>query len=121
MRIDSINIFVKDIEKMVGFYRDVMLMNTQWNGESTAEFNVNGIRLNMQKRRELEEITGAQFGYPKGLNGSFNLTIDRDTFDEVDEEYERVVELGAMPIMEPKTMEWGQRTSCVADPEGKLV
>lgn len=121
MRIDAINLFVKDIKNMVEFYRDVMLMETKWDGESAAEFNVNGIRLNLQERKELEELTGAQFGYPKGLNGSFTITVDCDTFEEVDDEFERVVELGAMPIMEPKTMDWGQRTSCIADPEGNLI
>ena len=44
-----------------------------------------------------------------------------DTFEEVDMEYERVIGMGAEPVLEPATEPWGQRTCYIADPEGNLI
>ena len=44
-----------------------------------------------------------------------------DTYEEVDKEYERVIGMGAKPILEPTTEPWGQRTCYIADPEGNLI
>jgi predicted enzyme related to lactoylglutathione lyase len=41
--------------------------------------------------------------------------------DDVDADYERIVELGAVPVMPPTTQPWGSRAMIFADPEGNLV
>ena len=43
------------------------------------------------------------------------------TFNDVDEEYARVTDLGARSIFAPQTMPWGQRTCYISDPEGNLI
>ena len=59
--------------------------------------------------------------YIKGLNGHSELALYVDTFQEVDEQFRRVVALGATPVLEPETEPWGQRTCYIADPEGNLI
>jgi len=43
------------------------------------------------------------------------------TYHDVDKEYKRLMDLGVKSIFSPTTMELGQRTSYVADPEGNLI
>ena len=64
---------------------------------------------------------GVHFKYVKGLNGHFEIALYVDTFDEVDAEFRKAVEKGAVPVLEPETEPWGQRTCYIADPEGNLV
>ena len=72
-------------------------------------------------RQDFEKMTGRRYEYIKGLNGHSEIALYVDTFEEVDEEFRRVVELGAEPVMEPETEPWGQRTCYIADPEGNLI
>lgn len=66
-------------------------------------------------------MTSQKYGYPKGINGTMELAYEVKDFASVDEEYKRVLSLGATPVMPPATEPWGQRTCYIADPEGNLV
>ena len=69
----------------------------------------------------LEKMTSQEYGYPKGNNGTMEIAFEMKTYEEVDKEYKRLMDLGVKSIFPPTTMEWGQRTSYVADPEGNLI
>ena len=119
---DMVGLFVKDLSKMVEFYRDVLGLEIEWNGDGPyAEFKHKGIRFSMYERKQLPEFLEQTPTYPDGLNGTFELAIELPKFEQVDFEFERVVKAGAMPVMSPKDVPWGQRTSVVADPEGNLI
>ena len=61
-------------------------------------------------------------GAPAGSqSGSGGIALYVDTFEEVDASFRRVVDNGAVPVMEPATEPWGQRTCCIADPERDLI
>jgi len=72
-------------------------------------------------RKDFETMTNKKFEYVKGLNGHFEIALYVDTFEEVDLEYQKAIDKGATPVMEPLTMPWGQRTCFIADPEGNLI
>lgn len=44
-----------------------------------------------------------------------------ENYAAVDSAFQEVVSKGAVPVLEPETEEWGQRTCYVADPEGNLI
>jgi lactoylglutathione lyase len=49
--IDMIGIFVRDLQPMVAFYRDVPGFNINWDGKGPyAEFQNEGIRFSMSER-----------------------------------------------------------------------
>ncbi|MBC9785073.1 VOC family protein [Heliobacterium chlorum] len=122
IRFDAIGIFVGNIKKMVAFYRDVLGLDIDWNEEGPhAEFKHEGIRVMMYERKLLPGYLGTEVSFPTGLNGTFELAIDLPLFSDVDKEFERVVGLGAQPIVSPRNEPWGMRTSYVADPEGNLI
>ena len=120
-RFHMIGIFVSDILKMVEFYRDVLGVEVKTIGEHYAVFEHEGIGFAMFGRAILPELLDKEPTYPSGLNGTFALAIDLPRFEDVDPEFERVVEAGANPVMEPRDVPWGQRSSMVADPEGNLI
>ena len=122
IRFDMVGLFVGDLRKMVEFYRDVLGVEIEWDGNGPfAEFKHAGIRFSMFERAELPRILGQPPTYPSGLNGTFELAIDLPHFEDVDPEFERIVKAGAKPIYAPRNEPWGMRSSMVADPEGNLV
>lgn len=122
MKMNMVGLFVKDMKTMVAFYRDVMEMKTKWNGEPNAELDSeDGMRLIMFSRQDFEKMTNRTYTYPSGINGTVELAFDVPAFEEVDQEYQRVVAAGAVPVFPPTDEPWGQRTSYVADPDGNLI
>jgi catechol 2,3-dioxygenase-like lactoylglutathione lyase family enzyme len=121
-RFDLIGLFVNDLKKMVEFYRDVIGMEIEWDGEGPyAEFKHEGIRFAMYERRMLPGLLGEEPSYPKGLNGTFELAVNVGKPENVDEFFDRVVNAGARPVYEPRDEPWKMRSSMVADPEGNLI
>lgn len=121
LKLNAVGLFVKDMEKMVTFYRDVMGMQTDWAGTPNAELYSDAARLIMFSRDDFENMTSQKYTYPHGLNGTIELAFDVADFAAVDVEFERVVKAGAVPVFLPTNEPWGQRTSYVADPDGNLI
>ena len=67
VRFDMIGLFVWDLGKMVRFYREVVGVAIEWNGEgSYAEFKHEGIRFAMFERSMLPGLIGQTPSYPEG-------------------------------------------------------
>jgi lactoylglutathione lyase len=117
-----IGIFVNDLHQMVAFYRDVLGLKIEWDGQGPyAEFKHEGIRFSMYEQSELPGLLGHEPSYPNGLNGTFELAIDLPTQDDVDQEFQRIVNSGAKPVYPPREEPWGMYSSMVMDPEGNLI
>ena len=122
MRLDGFGLFVKDMEIMVRFYRDVLGFEIR---EAEDAGNVylekDGTLFLLFRRRDFETMTGRGYSYAEGIQGHFEIALSVENYAAVDRAFRRVVERGAPPVMEPTTEEWGQRTCYIADPEGNLV
>ena len=121
LKMTAAGLFVTDMEKMVAFYRDVMGMKTDWAGSPNAELYSGDMCLIMFGREDFEKMTERKFSYPEKMNGTMELAFDLPLYEDVDREYQRVLEAGAVPVLAPVTKPWGQRTSYVADPDGNLI
>lgn len=122
LKLKAVGLFVKDMSAMVTFYRDVVGFPLEWDGvDPSVIVELDGYRFLLFGRSDFEELTHHQYTYPSGNNGTFELALDVDTPDEVDNEYNRMINLGAVPIIEPKTYPWGLRSCYIADPEGNLI
>jgi lactoylglutathione lyase len=122
IRFDMIGLFVRDMPAMVAFYRDVLGLEVDWDvGSPYAEFKHEGIRFSMYARGELPGLLGQAPAYPDGINGTFELAIDYPHFEDVDREWERIVQAGGRPVLAPRNEPWGMRSSYVADPDGNLI
>ena len=122
MRLDGFGLFVTDMGKMIRFYRDILGFEIREDEDTKNVYLIkDGTLFMLYGRNDFEKMTRRRYNYIRGLNGHFELALYVDTFAEVDEAFSRAVESGAIPVMEPTTEPWGQRTCYIADPEGNLI
>ena len=122
MRLDGFGLFVQDMGRMIRFYRDVLGFEIREDEDTSNVYLVkDGTLFLLYGREDFEKMTHRRYEYLKGLNGHSEIALYVDTFQEVDDQFRRVVELGATPVLEPETEPWGQRTCYIADPEGNLM
>ncbi len=122
IKFDMIGLFVSDLPRMVEFYRDVIGLEIEWEGEeSYVEFKHEGIRFSMFERKKLPELLGQSPSYPDGINGSFELSINVGEPANVDSSFLRFVEGGASEIYAPRDEPWKMRSAMISDPEGNLI
>jgi lactoylglutathione lyase len=122
IKFDLIGIFVRDLNKMVRFYHEVIGIAIEWDGIGPyAEFKHEGIRFAMYERKELAGLLGQNPSFPKGINGSFELAINVGAPGNVDETYHRFITSGAKSIYPPRNEPWKMRSAMIADPEGNLI
>ena len=122
MRLDGFGLFVNDMGAMIRFYRDVLGFEIKEDEDTSNVYLIkDGTLFLLYGRKDFEKMTGKKYEYVKGLNGHSELALYVDTFEEVDLEYKKAIEKGALSVMEPMTEPWGQRTCYIADPEGNLI
>jgi catechol 2,3-dioxygenase-like lactoylglutathione lyase family enzyme len=122
MRLDGFGLFVNDMGKMIRFYRDVLGFEIKESEDSPNVYLVkDGTLFLLYGRKDFEKMTNHRYEYVKGLNGHAEIALYVDTFEEVDEAYNRIIASGAEGVLEPTTEPWGQRTCYIADPEGNLI
>jgi len=122
MRIDMIGLFVNDLNAMVEFYRNVVGIPIDWDGDGPyAEFSHKRVRFAMYERTRLPELLGLTPSYPDGINGTFELAINVGAAENVDEVFRKFTESGAKPVYPPRDEPWNMRSAMVADPENNLI
>lgn len=123
MKLDGFGILVKDMAKMIRFYRDVLgfEIKEDENSAGNVYLEKDGTLFLLYPRTDFEKMTGSKFNYASGVNGHYEIALGADSFKAVDEAFESVVAKGAVPVMYPATMPWGQHTCYIADPEGNLI
>ncbi len=121
-RFDMVGVFVGDLARMAAFYRDVLGPEIDWDGKGPyAEFKHEGIRFSMYQRDQLPALLGQEPAFPAGLNGTFELAIDRPLSPDVDEVCARVLRSRGRAVYAPRDERWGVRSSMIADPENNLI
>ena len=122
MKLDGFGIFVKDMATMVRFYRDVLGFEIKEDENTSNVYLVkDGTLFLLYRRTDFEKMTNRTFNYVDNINGHYEIALGVDNYEAVDLKYKEVVSKGAIPVMEPTTEPWGQRTCYISDPEGNLI
>lgn len=122
MKLDGFGLFVKDMAKMIMFYRDVLGFEIQEDLDTANVYLIkDGTLFMLYGRNDFEKMLNRKLEYTKGFNGHFEIALYVDTFEEVDKRFNEVVAKGVTPVLPPETEPWGQRTCYIADPEGNLI
>jgi catechol 2,3-dioxygenase-like lactoylglutathione lyase family enzyme len=122
MKLDGFGIFVKDMATMIRFYRDVLGFEIK-EDENTSNVGLvkDGTLFLLYGRTDFEKMTNRTYEYTKAVNGHYEIALSVENYAEVDLTFQTVISKGAIPILEPTTEPWGQRTCYIADPEGNLI
>ncbi|HEY9089100.1 MAG TPA: VOC family protein [Anaerolineaceae bacterium] len=121
-RIDMVGIFVSDMAASVAFYRDILRLEVDWDGQGPyAECKMEGTRFSFYERRLLPGLLGVEPGYPAGVNGSFEIAFDFPTSAALDAEFERITAAGAKALYPPRDEPWGMRSGYILDPDGNMI
>ena len=122
MHLDGYGLFVRDMGRMIRFYRDVLGFEIKEAEDADNVYLVkDGTLFLLYGRKDFEKMTGKKFEYLKGINAHAEMALYVDTFEEVDKEYDNALDNGAASILPPTLEPWGQRTCFIADPEGNII
>ena len=122
MKLDGFGIFVKDMVNMVRFYRDVLGFGIKEDeNTSNVYLEKDGTLFLLYRRTDFEKMTNRSFGYTDTINGHYEIALSVENYKAVDLKFKEVISKGAIPVLEPTTEPWGQRTCYIADPEGNLI
>jgi len=109
-------LFVGDLERSTGFYRDVIGLPFKLRGDGYVEFATQGTRFGLYDRNRLGELTGQDAEAPGRAGGEVVFVVG-----DVDAEAERLRAAGVAILKGPVDRAWGHRTLHVADPDGFVV
>ena len=109
-------LFVRDLERSVAFYRDVIGLPFKLQGDGYVEFATQGAKFGLYDRNRLRELTGQGTDPPDHPGGEVVFLVE-----DVDAEAERLREAGATILRGPVDRAWGHRTLHLEDPDGFVV
>lgn len=121
-KFNTIGLFTCNNKKTVDFYTKTFGFRTDWDGvQPNVEMMLGDMRIILFPRKDFENMVSHKFQYPKGLNGTMELSFDVATFADVDRGYKHAISCGATSAFPPITEPWGQRTCYVGDPDENLI
>lgn len=122
MKLDGFGIFVKDMATMVRFYKEVLNFEIQEDENTSNVYLIkDGTLFLLYRRTDFEKMTNRTYNYANEINGHYEIALSVANYEAVDLIFKEVVSKGAIPVMEPTTEPWGQRTCYISDPEGNLI
>jgi catechol 2,3-dioxygenase-like lactoylglutathione lyase family enzyme len=122
MRLSQIRLLVKDFQKSVAFYRDLMEIPMGFVAEEMqfASFNTGETKIEIFSRNSMAEVIDENY-FPAGAEtqSKFLLTF---AADEVDEVCARLKDKGVVLLNEPHDRQaWNARVAHLRDPDGNVI
>jgi lactoylglutathione lyase len=114
-RVDYVILYVRDLERSIGFYREVIGLHFKLQGDGYAEFATEGTRFGLYDRARLPELIGRE-ATAGGPGGEVVFLVE-----DVDAEAARLRTAGVTVLSGPVDRPWGHRTVHLLDPDGFVV
>jgi lactoylglutathione lyase len=115
---DYLILIVEDLDRALGFYVDVLGLRLGHRSGDYAQLDTGATRLALYTRNAMAKTLGMSLDRPAsnapGFEVGFKVT-------DVDAAFNKLIALGAQPVMPPTDRFWGQRTAYVRDPDGHLI
>jgi uncharacterized protein len=117
-RLTFITLGARDVKAQADFYKGLGWEVSAEAPDGFTAFHCGGVMLALWPLESLAHEAAPGAAAPaSGWNG-VALASNVDRKEQVDEVYAQWVAAGATPVTEPFDLDWGGRTSYVADPEG---
>ena len=115
-RMSLVTLGVSDLERAIGFYRDVVGWEPSSLGEDVAFFDLGGMILGLWPHRELAADEGMPDAELSPYHG-FSIAYNARSRDEVDAIFARLTAGGARIAKPPVETDWGGYSGYFADPD----
>ena len=117
-KISLVTIWTDEIDRMKGFYREVLGFKVKTDLGEYVEFHSEGVRFAICERKVMHEY-GDEFKV-EGSGQKFELAFPCTDEKEVDSTYEMLTLKGAKSIKPPFDTPWNQRCALFTDPDGNI-
>jgi lactoylglutathione lyase len=114
-KVDYVILYVRDLDRSIPFYRDVIGLPFKFSRSGYAEFATEGTKFALYERAGLPQLIGREGG-----EGEATMEV-AFLVEDVDGEAERLREAGVTVLSGPVDRPWGQRTLHLLDPDGHVV
>mgnify|MGYP002544193280 FL=1 len=104
----EVGLMTMDVPRLSKFYREVLKTESDCDDDVHQEIRTNGAALTIYNDGSIRESAN-------------NNVILAFTVDNVDEEYDRLLQLHVKIIEPPTTRPWGARNMYFEDPDGNTV
>jgi catechol 2,3-dioxygenase-like lactoylglutathione lyase family enzyme len=122
MKLSQVRLLVKNFDKSVAFYRDVMEFPLGFSSEEMhfASFNTGETKIEIFSYENIAELIGENNLPTDGTSQSkFLLAF---SFDQVDDVCSRLKEKGVVFLNEPQDRQaWNARVAHLCDPDGNVI
>ena len=112
-------LFVEDLERSLGFYRNTLGLEVRHRAEGYAELAVNGPKFALLERWRVPALVGNAEALrpPSGAHeGEVAFLVD-----DVDAVYSQLRARDVVFVSAPTDRPWSQRTAYFKDPDGHLI
>lgn len=113
--VDYVILYVRDLDRAVAFYQDVVGLPLRLRRAGYAEFATANLKFALYERRLLPGLIGGDAAGDGPAGETLFLVPD------VDAEAERLRHAGATILSGPSDRPWGHRTVHLRDPDGNVV
>ena len=113
--LDYVILYVRDLERSLVFYRDVVGLPFKFTEHGYAEFATERTKLALFERAQLPQLIGREANV-----GGPNVEV-AFVVPDVDAETRRLTEAGVDILTGPVDRPWGHRTVHFLDPDGNVV
>ncbi|HYT79592.1 MAG TPA: VOC family protein [Actinomycetota bacterium] len=113
--VDYVILYVRDLERSISFYREVIGLPFKFTESGYAEFATEGTKFALFERARLPQLIGRE-----ATNGEATMEV-AFLVDDVDREAERLRRAGVTVLSGPVDRPWQQRTFHLLDPDGHVV
>lgn len=115
--VDTITLFVEDLERSKVFYQDVFGLPVLFEDENSAVFRFENTLINLLETPAAHELIEPAVVAGPGAGSRFQLTIN---VDDVDAAVAELRAHGVELLNGPMDRAWGVRTAAFTDPGGHI-
>jgi catechol 2,3-dioxygenase-like lactoylglutathione lyase family enzyme len=110
----AICLLVKDFDKSMNFYKDVLGLELNSQDGGFADFKMDGTSLAIFERKAAESM------FPGKYMGSAGGAVYAFQVEDVQKTHDALVKKGVTFIEDVKTTSWGQIVTYFTDPDGNI-
>lgn len=121
IKLDSINLFVTEMNKTLSFYKILGLDFSEDDySKDYVKKEYNSVALCFYTKKIVKDFF-EELDISNSLNSNYELSFRVEMQEEVDSIYSKLMNKGYVSVKKPENSSWNQRVAFVNDPDHNLI